>query len=396
MFQHLLTPHPRPARAIVLVAAVLVAGSTMGGVDRIASATPATPAAPTVTLTNLASASNPVDLAWREGDDALYIVQQGGVVLSLVGDTATPVFDVSDLVVTGGEQGLLGLVFTPAGDVAYLDYTDVSGDTQLVEVPVSADGVFDRDAMRTVMSIDQPEANHNGGDLAFGPDGMLYFGLGDGGGGGDPSRNAQNMSVLLGKILRIDPTPSGDLGYTVPADNPFVGVDETRPEIWASGLRNPWRWSFDADTGDLWIADVGQSAIEEIDFAPATDGLNAGRGLDFGWSAYEGTEVYNDDQSADDRTDPIYQYPHDPRCSITGGERARGEGAGALSGWYVFSDYCTSEIYGLAVTGDGVNTTVEGDPVVLATGTRPAAIRSGPDGTLYVLDDTGINRVDVG
>ena len=232
--------------------------------------------------------------------------------------------------------------------------------------------MFDRDSLRTVLFVEQPYPNHNGGDLAFGPDGMLYIGLGDGGAGGDPERRALNMAELLGKMLRIDPsTPSGDLGYTIPADNPFVGTEGARGEIWSIGLRNPWRYSFDPETGDLWIADVGQGNIEEINVAPATDGMDAGRGSNFGWSAYEGSQRFNDDVTAENHSGPIFEYDHSGgRCSISGGVRARGEGAGPLAGWYVYADYCTGEVMAISVSGEGAGVTVSPEAAVLANAGR--------------------------
>ena len=200
--------------------------------------------------------------------------------------------DITDLTEAAGEQGLLGLDFHPAGDRAYVNYIDGNGDTVIAEFAVGADGTFDRDSERVLMNVDQPYANHNGGDLAFGPDGMLYIGLGDGGSGGDPERRALDVGTLLGKISRIDPTPSGDQPYTVPPDNPFVGTAGALGEIWSIGLRNPWKFTFDPITHDLWIADVGQNQFEEIDFVAApTDGSVAGRGVSFGWSAFEGDDA---------------------------------------------------------------------------------------------------------
>ena len=179
------------------------------------------------------------------------------------------------------------------------------------EFAVGADGTFDRDSERVLMNVDQPYANHNGGDLAIGPDGMLYIGLGDGGSGGDPERRALDVGTLLGKISRIDPTPSGDLPYTVPPDNPFVGTAGALGEIWSIGLRNPWKFTFDPITRDLWIADVGQNQFEEVDFVAApADGSVAGRGVSFGWSAYEGNARFNEDQPADGHVAPVLTYSH--------------------------------------------------------------------------------------
>ena len=220
-----------------------------------------------------------VDLAWRTGDDALYVVEQAGRVTRLAGDATATVLDVTDLTDADGERGLLGLAFDPTGQFAYINYTDGQGDTVVSEHPVGDDGQFGTgDSSRLVLQIEQPYANHNGGDLTFGPDGMLYIGMGDGGSGGDPERRATDMTTLLGKLLRIDPAAGGGEPYVIPADNPFVPDADVSPEIWASGLRNPWRFSFDRETGDLWIADVGQNAVEEIDVAPATGGARRRQG----------------------------------------------------------------------------------------------------------------------
>ena len=352
-----------------------------------------TVAAPSATLTLVAAADSAVDIAWRADDPRAHVVQQGGEVFQLQSDgSLTPVLYLSDVITAGGEQGLLGLTFTPAGDVAYVDFTDVNGDTNIAELTVLDDGTLQRDAMRTVMVIDQPYANHNGGDVDIGPDGMLYIGMGDGGSGGDPERRALDLTSPLGKLLRVDPAPSQDLGYTIPPDNPFVGsdVEGARGEIWSIGLRNPWRYAFDSLTGDLWIADVGQDATEEVDVAAATNGRDAGKGVDFGWSTFEGNDPYNSDQSAPDHHPPVYTYPHSGRCSISGGVRVRGAGAGALDGWYVFADYCSGEVVALPVSGEGDAITV-GDEVVLTTGAAVTAVRAAPDGTIYVLDGSGVN-----
>jgi glucose/arabinose dehydrogenase len=352
-----------------------------------------------VTLTTITSVEQPIDLAWRDGDAALYLVSQSGFVHRFDGDEPAVVLDISDLTSAQGEQGLLGLAFSPDGTVAYVNYTDNEGDTNIAEFAVADDGTFNRDSLRTVLFIDQPYDNHNGGDLEFGPDGMLYIGTGDGGAGGDPERRATNLAELLGKLLRIDPsTPSGDLGYTIPDDNPYIGTEGARGEIWSIGLRNPWRFSFDPVAGDLWIADVGQNAVEEIDVAPATDGVDAARGLNFGWSAFEGSAPFNDDVTVDDHSGPIFEYGHDGgRCSISGGTRARGEAAGVLDGWYVFADYCTGELWTISVSGEGTGVTVSEESVPLATldGERITTVRSGPDGAVYVLAIQGsVYRLD--
>ena len=322
----------------------------------------------------------PVDIAWRVGDPALYLVDQPGVISPIIaGVTGEPVLDISDLVTYGGEQGLLGLAFHPTESLAYVNYTDNSGDTVIDEFVVDANGVFDEGSRRTVITIRQPYGNHNGGDLAFGPDGMLYIGMGDGGSGGDPERYSLDTGALLGKMLRIDPRASGDQPYTVPADNPYVGVDGARPEIWSIGLRNPWRFNFDSENGDLWIGDVGQGDWEEIDVARVSDG--AGRGVNFGWSALEGTHSFNDDQSADGALPPIYEYSHDDGgCSVSGGTVYRGDAIASLRGWYLFGDYCAGDVWAIPAS-PGASPTV----LTFANAGSISAIVDGPDGELYVL-----------
>jgi glucose/arabinose dehydrogenase len=334
--------------------------------------------------------TSPVDMAWRAGDDALYVVLQGGTIVPVRGGVAgTPVLDVSDIIVSGGEQGLLGLAFHPTKPLAYVNYTDNDGDTMIVEYAVASDGTFDPASARPLLTIDQPYGNHNGGNVEFGPDGHLYIGMGDGGSGGDPERRGLNVSELLGKILRIDPTPSGDQPYTIPADNPFVGVDGARPEIWSVGVRNPWRFTFDSATGDLWIGDVGQGQWEEVDLARAVDG--GGRGLNFGWSAFEGTHPFNDDQSPEGVTMPIFEYEHGSAgCSVSGGDVYHGSEVPSLVGWYLFSDYCSGIVTALQQTDGALTGHVE-----LGTIGGVSAICTGPDGQLYVLslNDNAVYRV---
>ncbi|MBI4935050.1 MAG: PQQ-dependent sugar dehydrogenase [Actinobacteria bacterium] len=323
--------------------------------------------------------TKPVDIAFRPDDLTFFVAQQDGLVVPVrdgTGVAGEPVLDVRGDVSNGGEQGLLGLAFHPSKPLAYIDYTDTAGDTQIVEYSVAEDGTFDPASARTVISVDQPYANHNGGEITFGTDGYLYIGLGDGGSANDPERRALNVSQLLGKILRIDPTVSADgQPYTVPADNPFVGVDGARPEIWSVGLRNPWRFDFDPATGDLWMADVGQNAWEEVNVSPASAG--AGRGVNFGWSAFEGTHRFNDDQSAEGVTPPVYEYPHgDDGCSVSGGAVYRGSAIPSLVGWYVFSDYCSGKVWALQPDGTFVTLGALG---------QVSAVADGPDGALYVL-----------
>jgi sugar lactone lactonase YvrE len=377
-----------------------VTGSPATTVGSTAPPTTAPPAdgtpgpEPAVTFSEVATLQMPVDVAWRDGDDGLYVVEQAGRVVRLTDESMTTVLDITDLTEGGGEQGLLGLAFHPAGELAYVDYTDNDGRTIVAEHPVATDGTFDAEA-RIVMEIDQPYPNHNGGDVVFGPDGMLYIGMGDGGSGGDPERRATDMSSLLGKMLRIDPTPADGRPYTVPADNPFVDQAGTAPEIWASGLRNPWRFSFDRDTGDLWIADVGQGAIEEIDVAPATAGLDAGKGLSFGWSAFEGDARFNEDVPEAGHTPPFSTYTHgDGRCSVSGGVRARSGAVPELEGWYVYADYCSGQVWALEVIGDG-SSLAPGRTVELGRLPSVTAVVDGPGGEVYVVSGGGeLARLD--
>jgi glucose/arabinose dehydrogenase len=335
---------------------------------------------PTAALVEVARADQPVDLAVRPGDPALYVVERAGRVRPLRdGELGPPVLDMTALTRAGGERGLLGLAFSPDGSLAYVNYTDRAGDTVVAEHPVGADGTFG--TARVLLTIAQPYANHNGGGMATGPDGLLYIGTGDGGSQGDPQRRALDVRQLLGKMLRIDPTPSATAAYTIPADNPFLAVAGARPELWSLGLRNPWRFSFDRDTGDLWIADVGASAVEEVDVAWADEG--GGGGLSFGWSAFEGDERRNTDMPAEGHTPPFYTYPHgDLGCSISGGARYRGTALAALGGWYVFSDYCSTLVRALEVQPDRTL----GRVVTLAqAGGQVSAVREGTGGELYVL-----------
>jgi glucose/arabinose dehydrogenase len=342
-----------------------------------------------VSLERIATVEEPLAFAFRRGDPALYVAEKTGRVVAIRdGHVSTrPVLDLSDSVSLGGEQGLLGLAFSPDGRYLYVNYTDVDGDTRIVGYAMQGDRAV-LASRRQVLFVDQPYDNHNGGDLVFGPEGDLYIGLGDGGSGGDPQGNGQSLDTLLGKMLRIKPTPSGAEHYRVPGDNPFVGDQVARPEIWAYGLRNPWRYSFDPATGDLWIADVGQSAWEEIDRVPA----GSPGGENFGWNLLEGTHRYAG-AAPPGAVPPVYQYSHASGCVVIGGDVYRGSAIPQLVGWYVFADFCTGDLQAIGVQPDG---TVEH---VDLGATLPNVSSFGADATgeLYVTSlDGGVYRITRG
>ena len=330
-------------------------GTTAAGPDGTTDAPeePADIGSASARLVKVADVSVPVAMAVRSGDDSIYVAEKSGRVRRVPrGQTSNPgategtaVLDLSGDVSSGSEQGLLGLTFSPDGGRLYVNYTDRAGDTRVVEYRF-ADGRADTGSRRELLFVDQPFANHNGGQVSFGPDGKLYIGLGDGGSGNDPQNRAQNLGDLLGKLLRIDPAPSGDLPYTIPSDNPFVGRSGARGEIWMYGLRNPWRFSWDRRTGDLWIGDVGQNAIEEVDFLAGA----APAGTNFGWPLLEGSRR-NKGSNPDGAVLPLFEYGHDEGCSVTGGHVYRGSKVAALRGIYVYGDACSGRVWGLVQSG---------------------------------------------
>ena len=249
-----------------------------------------------------------------------------------------------------GEQGLLGLAFPPGFAQSgrfYIDYTNLAGDTIIAMYRVSSNAdVADASSETVLLRIAQPFANHNGGQLRFGPDGFLYIGMGDGGSGGDPLNNGQSLTSYLGKLLRID-VESTPGTVRIPPDNPFVNTPGTRPEIWAYGLRNPWRFSFDRITHDLWIADVGQDNFEEVDFQPAS----SKGGENYGWNRMEGAHRYRAGCSQLGLVLPVQEYSHSDGCSITGGFRYRGTASPGLRGTYLYGDLCSGTIWGMSQVG---------------------------------------------
>ena len=284
---------------------------------------------------------SPVYLTAPAGDSRLFVVEQPGRVRVIQGGRvlARPFLDISGDVSFGGERGLLGLAFHPRyaqNGLFFLNYTDRSGDTRIERFRVGRDpNVADVASRKLVLRVEQPYSNHNGGHVLFGEDGMLYVGMGDGGSGGDPHGNGQDRSTLLGDLLRLD-VDRGD-PYAIPPDNPFAGQRGMRGEIWAWGLRNPWRFCFDAEEDLLYIADVGQNRWEEIDVVPSRRG-----GLNFGWNRMEGAHCYRA-PGCDQRglTGPAVEYGHDDGCSITGGFVYRGRAMPDLRGHYFYADYCS-------------------------------------------------------
>ncbi|MBN1564809.1 MAG: PQQ-dependent sugar dehydrogenase [Anaerolineae bacterium] len=329
-----------------------------------------------------------------DGSDRLFVVEQSGAI-KIIDDGAvlnTPFLDVSGLIsetATGGgytEQGLLGLAFAPdyaATGVFYVNYTDRNGNSVIARYRVSEGdpNVADPTSAEQLLYLQQPYRNHNGGHMAFGPDGYLYVVFGDGGSGGDPEGNGQNLGTLLGTILRLDVNTA--TGYAVPADNPFVGNDAARPEIWAWGLRNAWRFSFDRATGDLYIADVGQNQWEEIHFQPAS----STGGENYGWNAYEASYAYSGVEAASEVVWPVLEYDHSHGwCSVTGGYVYRGTLVPGLQGYYFYGDYCTGTVWAALPNPGGEWRAV----ISLETGRQISSFGEDEAGELYLVDYSGV------
>lgn len=389
----------RPARMLLfaglIVIFILSACSTPGGQETPAPLLPTSPpstvpptlAAPTDTpqievsptapqpqpaqLVNATVFPNPAGFEWRlvadgfrrptdlvdvaDGSGRLLVLEQPGVIRVIADGIRQeqPFLDLTDRVgANSSEQGLLGIALDPdyaSNGIFYLNYTDLNGNTVISRFRSAADGISaDRDSEQVLLYVEQPYANHNGGDLEFGADGYLYIGLGDGGAAGDPQRRAQNDQTLLGKMLRIDVRDRET--YTIPPDNPHANGQGGRQEIWANGLRNPWRYTFDRLTGDLYIADVGQNKYEEINFVP----VGSPPGLNFGWHYREGSHVFAGTPPADlILFEPVFEYGRDQGCSVTGGYVYRGSALPELYGVYLFGDYCNGFVWGMLPGADG-------------------------------------------
>lgn len=320
-----------------------------------------------------------------DGSGRLFVVEKHGTIRIVTAGAVepTPFLDIRPIVGSrASEQGLLAVAFHPnyvTNGLFFVNYTDTNGDTVVARYRVSDNpNLADPSSASIVLTLDQPAANHNGGMVAFGPDGYLYIGTGDGGRAGDPWGNAQNPQALLGKMLRLD-VDAGE-PYAIPADNPFVGDPAVRDEIWALGLRNPWRYSFDRATGDLYIADVGQNAWEEINFQPAS----SQGGENYGWNLMEGLHCFSPPSNCDPGglTPPIAEYGHELGCSVTGGYVYRGAGFPALAGAYYFGDFCSGRIWALHRDTAGRWTMTE----LLQSGLSISSFGEDEVGEVYVTD----------
>jgi glucose/arabinose dehydrogenase len=380
-------------RLLTSILMLAAAGSSLIGMNaRAQSDTPNDPTSVNFKLVEVATGLNGGPLNLVDPDDGsqrLFIVQKSGVVLIYVDKQVleTPFLDIGSLTSQSSEQGLLGLDFHPDfknNGEFFVDYTDVNGDTVVARYHVSEEdaNVADPNSAEQLLFVDQPFPNHNGGNVMFGPDGFLYISFGDGGSQGDPNGNGQNVGELLGSIIRIDvDNTEGDKPYTIPDDNPFVDDPNAAPEIWDYGLRNPWRFSWDRETKELYIGDVGGGVYEEINVEPAGEG-----GKNYGWVIMEGPDCYEGAGcSTDGLTLPVAQYTHDFGCSVTGGYVYRGDDQESLIGLYFFADYCSGLMWALGKNDAGE--WIMSDPI--ETGLAISSFGEDRNGEIYVTDLNG-------
>jgi len=385
---------PRASTLLALLAVVATLLACSKKSSRPTATTP--PVSQAVALETVSSALNtPVFLTAPPGDATrLFVIEKGGTIRVILNGTLldTPFLDLSARVSHGQEQGLLGMAFDPnyaTNKRFFVSWTDSSNQTRIERFLVSSDpNIANATPDAGILTVPHIDDLHNGGMIAFGPDGKLYISIGDGNGGnggGDPAGNGQNLDVLLGKLLRIDVSGSG---YTVPADNPFVGVANTQPEIWSYGLRNPWRFSFDRGTGDLYIGDVGQDQFEEVDVV--TNASGRGKGLNFGWHITEGTHCFSPSSGCDRTglTAPALDYSHaSGGCAVMGGYVYRGSALPWLHGIYFYGDYCDGNVRSFVEQG-GAPTQQKTWPE-LSPGTSITSFGEDSRGELYVLTHGG-------
>lgn len=338
----------------------------------------------------IAQYEEPISLKTRSGSPDLWVAQRNGIVRRiqrtfnkngverLNADTSV-VLDISELVSLSGEQGLLDIEFSLDGRLLFVSYTDLTGALVIDEYDIARSSRANAATRREILRIEQPANNHNGGSISIGADGFLYIGVGDGGGSGDPEGHGQNTNTLLGSILRIDPVGTDAAAYLIPDGNPFTDGGGA-PEIFIYGVRNPWRFSFDSGTDNLWIADVGQNEFEEINRLAASQGF--GNGANLGWNELEAFQPFEGGTAPDPTIYPVFAYSHENgRCSITGGHVYRGPVIPLLDSVYVFGDYCSGEIFGLTVSTE---TTLR--PLsIQAPREQLVSIGTGPDGELYLV-----------
>ena len=382
--------------ASVILLCLACTNATMAPVPPPPPPPPGTPGLQSVGGVTFAA---PVFVTSPRADSArVFVVEQAGRIRVLRNDTllAAAFLDIRGTIRAGGEEGLLSLAFHPqyaTNGRFYIYFTDASGDLRIVRYRVSSNpNVADPATADTILTVPHPtNGNHNGGQLQFGPDGRLYAGTGDGGGGGDVPNNAQNRHILLGKLLRLDVDTVS--GYRIPADNPFAIDTTAEPEIWALGLRNPWRFSFDRQTGDLYIGDVGQGAWEEVDVSPASGG---GKGVNFGWRIMEGMHCYPSGTGCNQTglVLPIVEYAHTGGpCSITGGYVYRGTRVTALAGHYLYADYCAGFVRSFRFVG-GTAQDLSTWTVRLSPGPNISSFGEDARGDVYVMTlDGGVYRI---
>lgn len=383
---------------LALGSAVVIAGAVAAGTalnrddipyaDMQACRRPPVAAAPRETegpavgvrFTPVAAVDQAIGMAPLPGGTGALVVARTGKVwgVDLASGAAVELLDLGSRLRLGAEGGLLAVAVHPSAPFAYLHYTDRAGTSRIVEYGLEGNRLA-AGSERELLSLEHPEGIHNGGALRFGPDGALYLGFGNGGDRPSDAARVGDLEKLDGKLVRIDPRPDGDRPYGIPAGNPYDGEGDARPEIWASGLRNPWQFSFDRETGDLWIGDVGSSCYEEIDVVEAGTA-----GADLGYPGFEGFHPFLEDEP-DDSLLPVYEYRHGEKgCAVIGGVVYRGAALPALDGAYLFGDYCTDHVRWLRRTGDG-----------LQLGTLAPAVEGvqsfgeGVDGEVYVLSATG-------